>query len=259
MNLILTIILLILMILVGGKRGIKSFISLVLNFILLIVTFYFIALGMNSIVVALIGCAIISTIVLFFVNGINLKTKSSMISIIIVLIILALGIFVITKISRIAGFGYESLEEINMFSYDIKLDMTNVSIALILIGLIGATIDSSIAISSALFEVYENNKNLTKRELYLSGLTIGKDILGTTTNTLLFAFLGEFMTLLIWFQRCKYNFTDIINAKVFCAEFIKIMFSGIGCILVIPITSFVTSQAIKNKYISSNIKIDKLC
>ncbi len=249
MNFILIIILLLLMIFVGGKRGVKSFISLCLNFILLIITFYFIALGMNPIIISLIGCFLISVIVLFFVNGVNLKTKASLKSIFIVLVIVAISIFMMTKLSRIAGFGYESYEEINMFSYDINLDMNNVSIALILIGLIGAMIDSSIAISSALFEVFQNNKHLSKKELYLSGLTIGKDILGTTTNTLLFAFLGEFMTLLIWFHSCKYSFLDIMNAKVFCAEFIKIMFSAIGCVLVIPITSFITSLSISKKYV----------
>ena len=156
MNSILLLIFLILMILIGGKRGLKLSISLLFNFIILIVTFYFIAIGFNPIVISLIGCLIISYIVLYFVNGRNIKTESSMKSIIIVLIIQVLFIFLITYLSRIAGFGYEAYEEINMFSYDIKLDFTNVTIALILIGLIGATIDSSIAISSALYEVYLN-------------------------------------------------------------------------------------------------------
>ena len=244
MNKILLLILFLLMIYVGGKRGIKLFISLFFNFLILMLVFYFIAIGINPIVVSLIGCFIISNIVLYFVNGKNLKTRCSMKSIVIVLAILLVLIFVMTNITRIAGFGVESYEEINMFSYDVKIDFTDVSIALILIGLIGAMIDSSVAISSALYEVYDNNKNLSKKELFLSGLTIGKDILGTTTNTLLFAFLGEFMTLLIWFKSGGYSFSEIFNSKTFCAEFIKIMFSGIGCILVIPITSYITSNNI---------------
>ena len=245
MNSILLLIFLILMILIGGKRGLKLSISLLFNFIILIVTFYFIAIGFNPIVISLIGCLIISYIVLYFVNGRNIKTESSMKSIIIVLIIQVLFIFLITYLSRIAGFGYEAYEEINMFSYDIKLDFTNVTIALILIGLICATIDSSIAISSALYEVYLNNKKLNEKELYKSGLNIGKDILGTTANTLLFAFLSEFMTLLIWFKTSDYSLGERINAKSFCAEFIKILFSAIGCVLVIPITAYITTKNVK--------------
>jgi len=252
-NKILLLILLMLMFYIDKKRGFKLFLSICLNFIILMIMFYFIAIGINPIVVSLIGCFIISYIILYFVNERNVKTESSMKSIIIVLVILAVIIFGMTIFSRIAGFGYESFEEINMFSYDVNIDFTNIAIAIILIGLIGATVDSSIAISSALFEVYENNKKLSKKELFNSGINIGKDILCTTANTLLFAFLGEFMTLLIWFESLHYSLGEIINAKTFCAEMIRILFSGMGCVLVIPITAYITVQTIfklkKNPYL----------
>jgi len=249
MNEILIIILLILMVLIGKKRGFKSFISLIINFFLLIITFYFIALGINPIIVSLIGCICVSYIILFFVNGKNEKTEIAMKSVVIVLFILIVFIFLMTNLSRIAGFGSESYEEINMFSYDVNLDFTNVTIALILIGLIGATIDTAIAISSAIYEVYQNNKKITTKELYLSGINIGKDIIASTTNTLLFAFLGEFMTLLIWFKMCNYSGGSILNNKSFVSEFIKIMFSATGCVLIIPLTSLIASYKLKNEKI----------
>ena len=248
MNKVLIIILFLLMIYIDKKRGIKLFISLFLNFFILLILFYFISIGINPIICSLIACFIISYIILYYVNGENIKTKSSLKSITIVLLILAILIFIITNLSRIAGFGLESYEEINMFSYDVKIDFTNISIALVLISLIGATVDSSIAISSALFEVYENNKHLNKKELFISGMTIGKDILCTTTNTLLFAFLGDFMTLVIWFYKGHYSFLEIINAKTFCGEFIKILFSAIGCLIVIPVTSYITTKSILKEY-----------
>lgn len=241
MNKILLIILLFLMIYIDKKRGIKLFISLVINFFVLVVIFYFISLGINPIVLSLLGCLLISYIILYFVNGKNIKTKASLKSIFIVLIILAILIFIMTNISRIAGFGYESYEEINMYSYDVKIDFTEIAISLVLISLIGATTDSSVAISSALYEVYDNNKHLGKKELYKSGLNIGKDILCTTTNTLLFAFLSEFLTLMIWFYKGDYSFLEIVNAKVFASEVIRILFSAIGCVIIIPVTSYITT------------------
>jgi len=248
MNLILALILFILMIYVCGFRGIKLFISIVVNFIILISSFYLMALGLNQIAVALLTSYIICRIVLYRVNGENIKTKVSMKSILIVLVLLTILIFIMVYLTRIAGFGYEEYEDINMFSYDVGVDFNRISIALIIIGLIGATIDSSMAISSALYEVKENNKHLKRKELYSSGINIGKDILGTTMCTLLFAFLGEFMTLLIWFKKGNYSLGDILNAKTFASEFIKILFSAIGCILVIPITAYITSHELdKNK------------
>ena len=245
MNIILIILLFLLMIYIDIKRGIKLFLSIIFNFIILMIIFYLIALGLNPIICSLIGCFIISYIILYYVNERNIKTESSLKSVIIVLIILSFLIFFVTKISRIAGFGYESYEEINMFSYDVKIDFTNIAISMILISLIGAMVDSSIAISSALYEVYDNNKNLSKKELFLSGMNIGKDILCTTNNTLMFAFLGEFMTLLIWFYKGDYSFLEIVNAKTFVSEMIKILFSALGCIIVIPITAYITTETLK--------------
>ncbi len=253
MNLILGIILLLLMLYIDKKRGIKLFIGIILNFIILMILFYFMALGFNPIICSLIGCLLVSYIILYFINGDNIKSKSSFQSILIVLIILALLIFVITNLTRIAGFGEEAYEEINMFSYDVNLDFTNISIALILIGLIGVTVDASIAISSALYEVHINNINLSKKELFKSGMNIGKDILCTSINTLLFAFLSEFMTLIIWFYTCNYSFLEIINSKTFAAEFIKILFSGIGCVLIIPITAYITTKNIYSLNNEENI------
>ena len=245
MNIILIILLFLLMIYIDIKRGIKLFLSILFNFIILMIIFYLIAFGLNPIICSLIGCFIISYIILYYVNERNIKTESSLKSVIIVLIILSFLIFFVTKISRIAGFGYESYEEINMFSYDVKIDFTNIAISMILISLIGATVDSSIAISSALYEVYDNNKNLSKKDLFLSGMNIGKDILCTTNNTLMFAFLGEFMTLLIWFYKGDYSFLEIVNAKTFVSEMIKILFSAVGCIIVIPITAYITTKTLK--------------
>ena len=247
MIIVLSVILLGLMIYVDKKRGLKLFVSLVLNFIILMVIFYLIALGLNPAVCSLIGCFVVSCVMLFFVNGESIKTVSSIKSIAIVLVILSVLIFSMTYVSRIAGFGYESYEEINMFSYDVKLDFTDIAISMILISLIGATVDSSIAISSALYEVHENNKGLSRKELFVSAMNIGKDILCTTTNTLMFAFLGDFMTLMIWFYTCNYSFFEIVNAKTFAAEIIRILFSAIGCIIVIPVTAYITAGALKKE------------
>ena len=245
MNIILIVLLFLLMIYIDTKRGIKLFLSIIFNFIILMIIFYLIAIGLNPIICSLIGCFVISYIILYYVNERNIKTESSLKSVVIVLIILSFLIFFVTKISRIAGFGYESYEEINMFSYDVRIDFTDIAISMILISLIGATVDSSIAISSALYEVYDNNKNLSKKDLFLSGMNIGRDILCTTNNTLMFAFLGEFMTLLIWFYKGNYLFLEIVNAKTFASEMIKIFFSAIGCIIVIPITAYITAGTLK--------------
>lgn len=246
MNLILLIVFFLLVILIGGKRGVKSFFSLILNFIILVFSFYLMAMGFNSIIVSLISCIIFSYIILFLINDKNIKTITSFKSILVVLATMLLFIVIFTHISRIYGFGVESFEEINMFSYSINYSMKNVYVSLVLISLIGSMVDTSISISSSLYEVHLNNPELSKKELYKSGISIGKSILCTTTNTLLFAYLSEFITLIIYFYGLGNSFSYVVNSLVFSSEFIKIIFVNIGSIIVIPLTSLLISRSLKN-------------
>lgn len=248
MNKVLIIILLFLMIAIGKKRGIKVFITIIFNFILLILSFCFLSLGLSIYLVSFISCLLFSVMVLFFMNGDNLKTRASFLSVLVVFSLVVGCLILMTNLCRLGGFGYEEFEEINMFSYDIHFSMSSLYTGLVLLGLTGAIVDSSIAISSSLYEVSIQNPNLTRKELFQSGLTIGKDILGTTTNTLLFAYLGEFMTLIIWFMMLSYSSSNIINSKVFASEYVKILFSAIGCIIMIPITSIITSIFLKKNF-----------
>ncbi|MDE5889342.1 MAG: YibE/F family protein, partial [Bacilli bacterium] len=143
----------------------------------------------------------------------------------------------------IQGYTEETIEGISYVIYDTGINMLALSNSIIIIGLIGNIVDTSIAISSALYEVHINNPKLSKKELFISGMNIGKDILGTTTNTLFFAYLGSYMTLFIYFQDFKYSANAIINSKVFAAEFTRIMLSGIASFIIIPLTSAISSFA----------------
>jgi uncharacterized membrane protein len=145
------------------------------------------------------------------------------------------------------GYSEENIENIGYVSYNTGLNMRDLIVSVVIIGLIGNIIDTSIAISSALYEVHVKNPKLTIKELFISGMNIGKDILGTTTNTLFFAFLGSCMTLFIYFQDYKYTFGTIINSKIFCMEFLRIILSGVSAFLIIPLTAFISSKLLKKE------------
>ena len=91
-------------------------------------------------------------------------------------------------------------------------------------------------------EIYKSYSSITQHELFKSGMNIGKDILGTMTNTLFFAYISGFMTLMIYFNQLHYSLSTIMNAKVFCSEVFQSICCGVGIILIIPITAFVTSK-----------------
>ncbi len=238
------IILLVLMVAVGGKRGAKSFFTLCLNFITLFFMLILIAFRLEPIRVTVYGCIIISSITLFYINGFNKKTVSSLLSVTIVVLSTVLITYKMGIDAKIQGFSKEQFETISTLSLYVQLNFSKIVICEILIGLLGAIIDVSISISSSMNEIFLNNSSITKNSLLKSGINIGKDILGTMTNTLLFAYIGGFMTLIIWFNVLDYSIVDIINSKVFCSEVFQVLCSGIGVILIIPITAVITSAVL---------------
>lgn len=243
MLVILAGLLFILMVSIGGKKGARSFVSLFLNFGVIMITVILMASpDMDPIILTMIACIIISMINLFYINEINSKTITAFISTLITIAILFFFIYYITKKIQIEGFGEEEYEDIRVFSLYIGVDFIRISASVIIMSTIGAITDVAISITSPLREILMRNKNLSKLDLFKSGLTIGKDILGSNANTLFFAFIGGYMALLIWFKDLSYSFGEIINSKIFSAEMIMIMFAGIGIAIIIPIASWISAS-----------------
>jgi uncharacterized membrane protein len=253
---VLAAILFLLMTLIGGKKGARSFWALFFNFGVLIIT----VIIMNDptvdpIILTLIACTVISCINLFYINEVNSKTKTAFLSTIITTVILLLFIVIVTKNAMIQGFGEEEMEELSIFSVYIGVDFVKIGASVIIMSTIGAITDAAIAISSPMREIYYHNPSISRKELFTSGLSIGKDILGTSTNTLFFAFFGGYLALLIWFKDLSYSAGDIVNSKIFSAEMITILCAGIGVTLVIPITSGITAYfLVKTKNKSETVK-----
>ncbi|PLT33145.1 YibE/F family protein [Bacillus sp. V5-8f] len=241
-------ILFLLMVVVGGKKGARSFISLFLNFVVVIITVIFMAdPNADPIILTLIACTVISCINLFYINEVNSKTITAFISTMITIIILLFFINIVTRISMIQGFGKEEIEELSIFSLYIGVDFVKIGAAVMIMSTIGAITDVAISITSPMREIFYHNPLISRHELFTSGFNIGKDILGTNTNTLFFAFIGGYMGLLIWYEELSYSLGQIINSKIFSAEIISIFCAGIGIGLIIPITSWINAYFLTRK------------
>ena len=239
---ILSFILFLLLVLTGKSRGLKTFILFYISIFLIVIYIFLMSLGFNAIIHAIIICILVTLITLFGLNGVNVKTKSSFISVMIVLFFIFLLTYFIGMNANIQGFSAESLENIGGYSFDIGYNMRDVFIGMYLVCIIGTVIDTSISVSSALNEVYENNRHLDKHELYKSGMNIGKDILATTVNTLYFAVSSGFIGFFMWHYNTSFGY--ILNYKSFVQEIFKLLICIIGSILIISITSFLTSKAL---------------
>lgn len=240
---LLAVILCLLMVLIGGKKGAKSFISLFLNFGVLWVIILEMTLPQaNPNLLAIVAGVAISCINLFFINEVNSKTIAAFIATVITITILLFIIYTLTEKAMIQGFGGEEIDElIDVYYLHLGVDFIKIATAVIILSTIGAIIDVAISITSPMQEIFQRHPSINRKELFISGLTIGKDILGSNTNTLFFAFIGGYLALFLWFKDLSYSFSQIINSKIFSAEMITIFCAGIGIALVIPITSWISA------------------
>ena len=239
---ILSIVLLVLLLLIGRKRGFKTFITFYLSIILIISYLLLMKAGINPIILSIIICVLATLSTLFIINGINVKTKTSFISIMMILVFIFTLIFIIVKRGNIQGFSMESIETVGGYSYDIGTSMIDVMIGMYLICIIGTIIDTSISISSAMHEVLENNPNLDSKELFSSGMNVGRDIMSTTINTLYFAIVSNFIGFFLWHRGANAEF--VINYKAFAQEVVQLLISFIGSIMIIPLTAYLSSKTL---------------
>ncbi|HLQ96683.1 MAG TPA: YibE/F family protein [Pseudogracilibacillus sp.] len=240
---ILSVILFLLMLVIGRGKGVRSFLSLFLNFIVMLLIIVLMTnVEYNPIILTMIACILVSCINLFFINEVNQKTVTAFIATMITTGILLVFIYYITKVAMIQGFGEEEIDEIvSVYSIEVGVDFLKLATAVIILSTVAAIVDVSISITSPMAEIYKHHPEITRKELFKSGVTIGKDILGSNANTLFFAFIGGYLALLLWFKDLSYSFSQIVNSKIFASEMMMIFFAGIGIALVIPIAAFINA------------------
>ncbi len=245
---ILLIIFICLLVILGGDRGVISLITLACNLLVLLISIFFLSIGTNSILVCFIAFILVGYFTIIYQNGTSAKTLSAFFA---TLIILSLMMIIVYTIGGLANSG--GLDEIKRFSDDfsgyntnININMRNIIHSMIIIGLSGALMDVSFTLSSSLQEVASHNLELSFKELFFSGIKMGMDVMGSTINTLFFAYMGEGLLLFVFYKNYISSFVELINSKSFFQEVSSILFSCMGCVLIVPTVSLISSFMIKH-------------
>ena len=247
---ILAIILFVLMLVVGGERGATSIMALAGNIIVLTFTIILLAAGYSPFFILFLATVAISCISLFGQNGKNVKTKSAFMAVIVVMFFVTLCIyFCVWKYSGGGLNEIQSIQEDVMYYYNvnIQISMMRIAVSVTILSALGAAIDTALSVTSAVHEVAFHKKNLTEKELFHSGIQVGKEIIGTTVNTLLFAYLGESLLLFAYLKREKFSLELILNSKFLFHELSVMLFGAITCLLIVPVSAYFTSHYLAKK------------
>lgn len=244
-NFILLIIFCLLMCFIGGQKGRTALVALFFNLLFMFVMLLLINWGFPPLVVTLITSLSVTAMNLFFINDIQPKTTVAFLSSFIILILMTALIFLSVDLMHLQGMPAEELMEMDMYSLTIGISFIYLSISVLIMSVVGAINDVAISITSAINELHNNNPNLTKSDLFHSGMTIGKDVLGSTMNTLIFALFGGQLALLVWVSDLNYSFAQFMNTKILVTEWVALLISGISITLTIPLTTFLMVYTIK--------------
>ena len=235
-----------LLLVIGRLKGLKTVITLGLTVLMIIYLLIpGILRGYSPILLAVAVSAVVTLITILIIGGINRKSVSAIIGILGgVFIAGVIALFVGGRI-QLTGFSSQEAVMLLYIPQEIELNVRGLLFAGIIIGSLGAVMDVGISIASSMQEVLYANPSISGSDLRKAGFNVGRDIMGTMSNTLILAYVGSAIPLLILFSAYEASFTDIINLDVIATEVVRAVAGSIGLILSVPITVYAGGMLMK--------------
>ena len=228
---------------VGGKVGAKSLVALAITLVCLFwILIPLLMKGAPTLLTVFLVCAYITVVTMVILGGVQRKTVCA-----------ALGTIAGTALSLLFGLAAQSLARVDGLRLTdveplVQLRQTGTPIGLrgvlvggIVISALGAVMDVAMSIASALTEVHAVAPERSAKELLRSGMNIGRDMVGTMTNTLILAFLGSGFAFIIYLYSLGLNPRQLISSAYLTIEVVSSISSSIGVILSVPLTAVISS------------------
>ena len=246
--LILTLIFVTLILLIGRGKGVRAIISLSLTIgSIIYILLPLILKGVNPVPISIAISIGVTIITIFLVGGINSKSISAIVGTSIGVIIAGVISYIIGSKINLTGLSAEEATMLMYIPQEITFNFRNLLFSGIILGALGAVMDVGMSVASSIDEIYKANNDLTTKELFNSGMNVGKDIMGTMTNTLILAYTGTSIPLLLLFMAYETSIVKIMNMDIIATEIVRSLSGSIGLILTIPITAIVASTLIHRK------------
>jgi Predicted multitransmembrane protein len=230
-----------LLVVIGGIKGFKSLITLAITgFSIIKVLIPLVIQGFNPMTVAIVICIFLIVVNLTIISGRNKKTLAAIIGTSGGVVIAGLIATFSNSILRISGLTDDEMQTIIYTVQNASFNFSGLLFAEIIMGALGAVMDTSVSIASSIKEIKDAKPDMNIKELFKSGMNVGKDIMGSMSNTLILAYAGGAMYLMIMIASYSYtsSISTAINQDVIAAEVLKALAGSIGLILAIPITAF---------------------
>lgn len=244
----------ILLLIIGRKKGLTSIISILST--LALIFFMLMPMILNGFcpIASAVLTGIISTVItIYLVGGFNSKSSSAIIGTSISLVFAGALSMLAIYFAHLTGFAGEE----NMFLYTARPDLsfTGILSASMIIAALGALMDTAVSIASTVNEIYETDKTLSVKQLFKSGMNVGRDIIGTMSNTLILVYLGSSLPLVLLSSNIDMN--KFFNLNQVATEILSAITGSIAILVCVPATAIIAAILIKRQNEKLEFKFDK--
>ncbi|MGL5000654.1 MAG: YibE/F family protein [Cetobacterium sp.] len=233
-------------VLLGRMKGVKSLLALAFTgSVIIYVLIPLLFKGIDPISTSIFLSSIIIVVSFLLIGGYDRKTYSAIIGTICGITIAGLISYSFGKIMNLSGLNLSEGQQLLYITRDFRLKIEGLLFVSILIASLGAVMDVAMSISSAVNEIYSHKSSLSNKELFNSAMAIGKDITGTMINTLILAFAGGSLPLMMMIWGYGMVYQQFINIPAIAIEVVNALAGSIGIIATVPITAVVSILLIK--------------
>ena len=238
---VLLVALLAFLILFAGIKGIATMVALGLSIASVFLVFVpAILSGYNVYLWALLICVYSIVITPLFIGGFNKKSLASIFGCIGGVSLAALLTAVLNVLMKITGSASEDDMYVMVLLAE-PIDMRAITFAAVLIGALGSTLDVSMSIAASVWELHENGSKRGFRALLQSGFNIGRDILGTQISTLILAYIGSSLSVVLLLAAYQPSFIELLNLEVVIIQLMDMLIGAAAILLTIPFTALISA------------------
>ena len=234
----------VLVMIIGKKKGVFSIVSILATVALIF--FMLVPMILNGFcpIASAVLVGILSTVItIYLVAGFNSKSSSAVIGTSLSLIVAGALSLVAIYLAHLSGFAGEE----SMFLYSTRPDLSFKGIlsASMIIAALGALMDTGVSIASAINEIYETDKSLSTRQLFKSGMNVGRDVIGTMSNTLILVYLGSALPLVL--LSSNIDLQKFFNLNQVATEISSALIGSIAILACVPLTALISAYLIKHQ------------
>lgn len=223
--------------LVGGKQGVKGALGLVFTFACIILVYLpLVYQGCSPFWVSVFVCIITTVVTLWLIGGPTRKTVVATGGTVAGVIISGLAATLFSMASGISGYNVSDIESLLTLWNVSGIQVGGLLFSGLLISSLGAVMDVAMSIASSIAEVRTQNPSLTRKELFWAGMHIGRDMMGTDSNTLILAFAGGSVSMLLLDYAYDLPYLQIINSNNIGIAIMQGLSGSFGIVLSVPVT-----------------------